>query len=375
MATQEYARRFENRRPKDVGPGAYDWLSRGLVESIVAFIRRADDASFGLKGAFYEFQWPSVLNEVKAAADRGVDVDIVFDDIKGESGPRGANEEAIAAAGLNSVTTPRTNGKLMHNKFLVLLEGGVPQAVLFGSTNLTENGLYGHANCVHIVQDADVAAKYLTFYEKLVTDPKTTRDSGYKDWTVEATPAPAAHFTDGMAPVFSPRSNLDALDWYGSLAAGAKTGLFMTFAFGMNEVFRNVYGRDDAVLRFGLMEKEWNGANKERQIAAIRAIQARDNVVIAIGNRIPLNNFDRWLGEIDRITKGPHVHWVHLKLMLVDPLSDDPTIVTGSANFSQSSKRTRMTRTCSSFGATREWPTSTSASISAFTHTTPSARP
>ncbi|HKC39750.1 MAG TPA: hypothetical protein VKC15_09445, partial [Gemmatimonadales bacterium] len=30
-ASQEYARRFQNRPPSEVGPGAYDWLSRGLV--------------------------------------------------------------------------------------------------------------------------------------------------------------------------------------------------------------------------------------------------------------------------------------------------------------------------------------------------------
>src|SRR4029077_25158 len=29
-ATQEYARRFQTKRPHDVGQAAYDWLSRGL---------------------------------------------------------------------------------------------------------------------------------------------------------------------------------------------------------------------------------------------------------------------------------------------------------------------------------------------------------
>src|SRR3954466_417568 len=40
-ASQEYARRFQNRPPSEVGQAAYDWLSRGLVEGIVAFIERA----------------------------------------------------------------------------------------------------------------------------------------------------------------------------------------------------------------------------------------------------------------------------------------------------------------------------------------------
>jgi len=339
-ATQEYARRFQNRPPRDVGPAAYDWLSRGLIEGIIAFIQRATGAGFGLKGAFYEFQWPTVLNELGLAKKRHVDVDVVFDDIDNKTGPHKLNEKAIAACKIKSITTPRANGTLMHNKFLVLLKGGKPQAVLFGSTNLTENGLFGHANCTHVVESTDIAAKYLTYHDKLATDPETTRGNTYKDWTIEETPAPAQNFTEGMAPVFSPRADLDALDWYGKLAGSAQEALFMTFAFGMNDTFRQVYGKNDDVLRFGLMEKEWNGKGKDAQIAAIRKLQARSNVVIAIGNRISLNKFDQWLQELDRVTPHENVQWVHLKFMLVDPLSENPVVVTGSANFSEASTKT-----------------------------------
>jgi len=340
-ASQEYARRFQNKAPSQVGQAAYDWLSRGLVEGIVAFIERAKGAGFGLKGAFYEFQWPVVLTALHDAKTRGASVEIVFDDIDNETGPHGDNEDAIKLAQLKAVCTPRSNGTLMHNKFLVLTEKNKPKALLFGSTNLTENGIYGHANCTHVVEDASIAAKYLEYFKKLKTDPVTTGKSNpYKQWTITNTPAPAQTFTNGMAPVFSPRSNLKALQWYGTLAGSAKDALFMTFAFGMNTVFKTVYGQQDQVLRVGLMEKEWNGKNKEAQIAAIRKIQALPNVVIAIGNRIPLNGFDRWLGEIDRITNPVNVHWIHLKFMLVDPLSNDPTVVTGSANFSDASTST-----------------------------------
>jgi hypothetical protein len=340
-ASQEYARRFLNRPPNEVGQGAYDWLSRGLVEGIIAFIERAKGKGFGLKGAFYEFQWPLVLNALHDAKARGVAVEIVFDDIDNETGPHGDNEDAIKLAQIKAICKPRSNGTLMHNKFLVLTEKTKPKAVLFGSTNITENGIYGHANCTHVVENAAIAAKYLKYFDKLKTDPDTSgRGNPYKQWTIAETPAPTKNFVDGMAPVFSPRSNLDALKWYGTLAGAADKALFMTFAFGMNDVFKTVYEKADDVLRFGLMEKEWNGKNKDAQIAAIRKIQARPNVVIAIGNRIPLNGFDRWLGEIDRITNPVNVHWIHLKFMMIDPLSDDPTVVTGSANFSDASTST-----------------------------------
>lgn len=340
-ASQEYARKFQNRPPDEVGQAAFDWLSRGLVEGILAFIARAKDNTFGVKGAFYEFQWPLVLNALHDAKQRGADVEIVFDDIDDESGPHGENEDAIKLAGIKALCTPRTNGTLMHNKFLVLTENGNPTAVLFGSTNLTMNGLYGHANCTHVIENAVIAAKYLQFFTKLKTDPDTSGTGNpYKKWTIAQTPAPATSFEDGMAPVFSPRVNLDALKWYGTLANSAQDALFMTFAFGMNQVFKTIYSQKDTVLRVGLMEKEWNGANKDAQIQAVRKIQALPNVVIAIGNRIPLNGFDRWLGEIDRITTPINVHWIHLKFMLVDPLGNDPIVVTGSANFSDASTST-----------------------------------
>jgi hypothetical protein len=340
-ASQEYARRFLNKPPSEVGQAAYDWLSRGLVEGIVAFIERAKGTGFGLKGAFYEFQWPIVLNALHDAKARGAAVEIVFDDIDNETGPHGDNEDAIALAQIKALCTPRVNGTLMHNKFLVLTQNNKPTALLFGSTNVTLNGIYGHANCTHVVENPKMAAKYLTYFTKLKTDPATTGTANpYKKWTIAQTPAPTTTFQDGMAPVFSPRVNLNALKWYGTLAGSAKEALFMTFAFGMNATFQSVYGKVDKVLRVGLMEKEWNGRNKQAQIDAIRKLQALPNVVIAIGNRIPLNGFDRWLGEIDRITNPVNVHWIHLKFMLVDPLSENPTVVTGSANFSDASTST-----------------------------------
>lgn len=72
--------------------------------------------------------------------------------------------------------------------------------------------------------------------------------------------------------------------------------------------------------------------------AAIRAIRARPNVLVAIGNRILANSFDRWLAERPGI--GEHVQWVHTKFMLIDPLSRTPTVITGSANFSEASTST-----------------------------------
>lgn len=350
VATQEYARRFENKKPSLAGPGAYEWLSRGLVEALIAFIGRAK-AGWELHAAVYEFQWPAVLNAVKEAKDRGATVKVLFDNIEkykknkktGEDEPVGPwkkNREAIEVAKIKSLCEGRGNSsKIMHNKFFVLSKGGKPKAVWTGSTNLTENGIFGHSNLGHIVEDEGVAQAFLDYWHRLAADPKV--DKVYRLANSEATDIPPDPWKNGTTAVFSPRgtsSNLDALDWYAEIAAEAKAGLFMTFAFGMHEKFKEVYRTDDQILRMALLEKEGNNPNTlEQDKKDIQQLRNRANVVLAIGNRLKTNAFDRWLAEMDRVNPHVHVLWIHTKYMLVDPLSANPVVVSGSANFSKAS--------------------------------------
>jgi len=335
VATQEYARRFQNEPPNVAGPGAYQWLSRGLLEAFVAFLRRAG-AGWEVHGACYEFQWPEALAAIRAAHERGATVNVIYDDM----GPGPANEAAITSAHIRSLCRGRVHGKLMHHKFFVLSEHGTPRAVWTGSTNLTENGIFGHANVGHIVEDAAVAQAFRDDWDRLAADPPVR--AAYRNANEQASPVPPQPWKAPTTTVFSPRgTELDALQWYAEIAASAKQCLFMTFAFGMQEKFRAVYAKDDDILRMALMEKEWgNPKTKAAETAAIQQLRKRRNVVVAVGNRIVTDSFDRWLAELQQIDPDVHVYWVHTKFMLVDPLGPRPVVVTGSANFSKASTDT-----------------------------------
>jgi phosphatidylserine/phosphatidylglycerophosphate/cardiolipin synthase-like enzyme len=127
------------------------------------------------------------------------------------------------------------------------------------------------------------------------------------------------------------------LDWYANEVAGkADEALFMTFAFGMDKRFKDIYRRKDRILRMALMDKFGSPATIKRDTKEIGEIRRLPNVLIAVGNFIPTNKFDHWLKE----RQGMGVKWVHTKFMLVDPLSDDPVVVAGSANFSEPSTDT-----------------------------------
>lgn len=345
VATQEYARRFLNKPPDEAGPGAYEWLSRGLLEALVAFLGRAGEG-WSVHGAVYEFQLPEALAAVRQASERGADVQILYDDIEKydkngkPDGPWDANRKAITKAGIKTLCVGRANGKLMHNKFFVLSHNGQPTAVWSGSTNLTVNGVYGHSNLGHIVEDGAVAKTYLDYWNLLSQDPKV--DNDYRADIVAGTPAPPVPWNSATTAVFSPRyhKDLDSLEWYVKLADGAQEALFMTFAFGMHKKFKAVYGKNDSVLRMALLEKEGNPKTLAQDRKDIQAIRNRPNVVLAIGNRIVTNCFDRWLAELSKIIPSVNVYWIHTKYMLVDPLSDTPLLVTGSANFSEASTDT-----------------------------------
>jgi phosphatidylserine/phosphatidylglycerophosphate/cardiolipin synthase-like enzyme len=338
VASQEYARRFQNKRPDEIpNQAAYKWLSRGLLEAMLAFIGRANDATWSIHGAVYEFEWSAVLLALKAAAHAGAKVRIVYDGIPGGSGPALKNDNAVKVAKIKGLSKKRTRGKLMHNKFFVLSKDGQPVAVWTGSTNITENGLFGHSNLGHVIEDAGVAQSFLDYWTRLKKDSPVP---DMRDWIGDRNPAPPDPWDQPTTVVFSPRSGLAVLDWYAAIANSAQQALFMTFAFGMHDKFKTVYEQNDGVLRFALMEKEGHGIGLEQAKKDIRRIRRLPNVVVAVGNNITVNSFDRWLQERSKLSHEVNVRYVHTKYALIDPLGDHPVVVTGSANFSPASTHT-----------------------------------
>lgn len=330
IASQEYARRFQNKKPSEVGPAAYEWLSRGLIEGLESYIDQTK-AGDRLRGAFYEFQNTRIFDRLEAARGRGVDVKILYDgDSAGEQ-----NTEALENQAIAPVTKPREHsGGFAHNKFLVFIRDEEAKQVWTGSTNLTENGIFGHSNNAHIVRDETLAGHYLAYWNLLDRDLTLSPTATQVELQNLLPVLPENTDTE---TVFSPRSSLTALDWYADLAASAERGLFMTFAFGMNGRFVKTYDQVDNVLRFALMEKKGNGRQYKKQAAEIDRIRRHPNIVVSVGARVALNNFDRWLAETAQVSDDAHVLYVHTKYMLVDPLGPSPTLVVGSANFSEGS--------------------------------------
>ena len=338
--SQAYAREFPDPTPNTADPTAPQnaWLSRGLYEALVEFIGRAKDATYGLRAALYEFHYDPVGRAFKAALDRKVDVKILYDDPT-----YGAdNRKMINRVGLTKVCAPRkAGGAQKHNKFIVLLRNGKPVDVWTGSTNISDGGIFGHSNVGHSVHSAQVAGQYLDYWTALCSpiQPPPAGNKPFGDTRTDpatsvlvtrngkANPTPTGNPASGsITALFSPRDGT-TLQWYADRMAKAHEIVCFMVAFTLAKPFESFLEADSNVLRFVLSDK---------QLQQGPLITRDRDVVYAAGAKFEKGELPNFLEE--KLTGLNKNLYIHDKFMLIDPLGDDPTTVTGSANFSPSSQ-------------------------------------
>lgn len=336
-ASQAYALKFvqgnpQAARPDETQPHSAQmaWLSRGLFEALTAFIGRASGPEYALRAMLYEFRYLPVGQAFGQAVQAGADVDIRYE----AQAYRDLNEEMIAQAGLQAVCKPqKSRAGIRHNKFIVLLHRGKPVAVWTGSTNISAGGIFGHSNVGHAVWDATLAGRYLAYWQRLAAPDVTRAPLVQANLRAEPTPAPGSAPPEGrILTLFSPRDDpqtLDTLHWYAQVMASARRVVCMTFAFGLDDLFRDVLLGPGDTLRYALFDKPLKGELTDQ-------IELVQNTVIASGTKLASGDMENFIGEA--LTGFNHNEYIHDKFMLVDPLGDDPVVITGSANFSRPSQ-------------------------------------
>ncbi len=352
ISSQAYAREFNNVSPDKLQgkeqDEAFQWLSRGLEEAMLAFIAQAENPRYGLRAAVYEFSYDPAAKAFGDAAKKGKNVKIIYDarrpgGTSKKAKDAGKRVDAVEALmkkyGLTSSAIPRTQNPnyIAHNKFIILLDKDKPVAVWTGSTNFTESGIFGQSNVGHAVYDPAVAQRYLDYWQALSSDP-AMRD--LKAETAKLTPdITSAKPAKGVTPLFSPRSNLDTLNWYAGAMKGVNQVLNFTAAFGVNQVFLDVLQVKEPDLRYIFLEK-W-GVNAKGSDATKKALGADVFNQVAVGSFLGddvLENYlkDRWAAERQN-PLSVNVRYTHTKYLLLDPLGTDPVVISGSANFSNAS--------------------------------------
>ena len=297
------------------------WLSRGALEQITGFCSRALDPTWALDIAIYEYELQDIRDAIDAARNRGAQVRIVYH-AKRDDPQTKINEENTADWPAEQKHA-RVTSRICHDKFIVLSrideERRTPAAVLCGSTNFTENGVYRQANVVHTALRPELAAKYLELFEVLFggADPAAT-----KKWINANNPL------SSDAPIvagFSPRSGEVDLDLFAAEIRGAARDVLFCTAFDLNKrILDALQGAPhDAILRFGLQ-------NSPDTITGIHRDRTADFVATAMLDE----GLEGFLKETTAGQKGNIL--IHTKLVVIDFTSDAPTVMSGSHNLSAS---------------------------------------
>jgi len=378
-SSQAYTRKFGNKKPDDLSPKkaaeARQWLSRQLDEAILEFIKSAKKGD-GLLGCFYEFRYEPVVAALKSAVERGVDVQVIVDgkengrfDKKTQKQiapfPRAENLKMIKDTGFPKdrvMLRQARKSNIHHNKFMVLLKGKSkkPTEVWTGSTNISDGGIHGQTNVGHWVRNKDVAERFQQYWELLSTDPggqtgddATTVRAKNKEFStaveeIQDLPTNLKKIPKGVSTVFSPRTALAVLDTYFEMIDKAESLACITLAFGVAKSLKDKLSdnRPENQIIFMLLEKEDKPAPKKKTPpkkppAPFVKLTARNNVYQAYGEFLkgdPVYGFARETNAA-LLKLNLHVTYIHSKFLLMDPLGDDPIVVTGSANFSDASTK------------------------------------
>lgn len=266
-----------------------------------------------------------------------------------EAHQRDENEESrkrLKAAGVdvednNRFTAP---GPLGHNKFLVRLDRqGKPAIAWTGSTNWTPTGLCTQVNNGLLIEDPEIAQIYLDqwhrlrnagseFPKSLVAENNQPKKIG-KD--VSGTVRSTIWFTRTSKGV-----DLDALQ---AEVQKARSGiLFLMFMPGSAGLFSTIAARstEPSLYVRGVVSELPNGRGDESAVDVNLIDRANHrpfhlDIIEPEGIQHQFANFAaevtrrQFLGEVGHAI-------IHSKVVVIDPFSAEPVVVTGSHNFSTS---------------------------------------
>lgn len=233
-------------------------------------------------------------------------------------------------------------GALGHNKFLVRTDKeGKPVTVWTCSTNWAPTGLCTQVNNGLLIEDPQVAEAYLQQWHAL-----HTAGSLFPDPLVAANSQPKLVGEDIAGKIrsivwFSRTKNRVDLEAMRAEIEKAKEGiLFLMFMPGSKGLYADVLARskDPKLYVRGVVSELPEGPGNERTVDVNLVdgktrIPMRLNIIQPEGVRNPMAYFAAKVTHKQFLAGVGHAI-IRSKVLVIDPFSPDPVVITGSHNFS-----------------------------------------
>jgi phosphatidylserine/phosphatidylglycerophosphate/cardiolipin synthase-like enzyme len=350
VSSQAFSREFPSisASDKDEIKKAQQWLAAGLENVVPDFLKRADGE---VDGAIYHLTDTNWI--IPALNDFTKPCSLIYDShhSTGKSSP---NDGAIKTLEdkRNIHFYPRQKTNIMHDKFLVRLQNGLPQEVLTGSANFTPEGLSSQANLIHLLQSPQLARLFLERQKLLRTDPTVATTANGAEWS-----QPVGVGKAQIRVYFSPEKQpgRDSIDTIIDAVKKAQSSvLFCCFDPTDHDLIQACFEAGNAgKMMFGLVNTVGEPKNPDKTdsqtVAKVDLYHRSESDHDVVGHETFRKDagpqgfwFERntilsqKIGGGAKSGSAPEVY-VHHKFVVIDAETDDPIIYCGSANLSANS--------------------------------------
>ena len=336
---------FKAQLKGNVDPAFRAFLQGDLGVALFAVLQGGRKAGAALHAALYELDDDQLEASMIAL---GTHLNLVLSNGSDKAGDGNAAARAhLNGGGIPTIDRLLKSRGLGHNKFVVLSARGAPNAAWTGSTNWSTTGLCTQVNNALLIQDKAVAAHYRAQWDRLKqASPPALTPAGFPPALIAANDVPKT-FTVGSASVdvwFTRTSDGRDMAALRALIAGAKNALlFLMFTPGTNglHTLAAARAREAGMYVRGVVSTlGTQPGDTDKNFLDIGLVSSDtrfrpDRYAVPQPQGIG-TAFGAWIAEVTRsdfLAQIGHAI-VHSKVLLIDPLSDAPVVVTGSHNFS-----------------------------------------
>ena len=336
--------KFKAQLKKSVDPKFRGFLEGDLGAKIAQILKDAKVKDTQLHAALYELGDAKLEDAMIALGSK---LHLILANGSDPADGNAAARKHLNDAGIITINRMLKSKGLGHNKFVVLSNNKGPLAVWTGSTNWSTTGLCTQVNNGLLIGDKEVAQLYRTHWDELKdASPPKLDPAGFPEVLVAANDK-SHSFTIGGAKVeiwFTRTSDGRDMEALRNLITSAQDSiLFLMFTpgkAGLHTLAGQRANEKGMYVRGVVSTLGTTQADSDKNVLEINLVSSNqqfkpDHYTVVQPQSVEVD-LGPWIAEVTRKTFLSQIGHaiVHSKVLVIDPLSKTPVVVTGSHNFS-----------------------------------------
>jgi phosphatidylserine/phosphatidylglycerophosphate/cardiolipin synthase-like enzyme len=338
--------KFKAQLKESVDPKFRGFLEGDLGAQIAQILKDGKAKDTELHAALYELGDAKLEDGLIALGSK---LHLILANGSDSADGNAAARKHLNDAGIITINRMLKSKGLGHNKFVVLSNKKGPRAVWTGSTNWSTTGLCTQVNNGLLISDNEVAQLYRNHWDELENaSPPKLDPAGFPEVLVAANDK-SHSFTIGAAKVeiwFTRTSDGRDMKALRDLIASAQDSiLFLMFTpgkAGLHTLAGQRANEKAMYVRGVVSTLGTSQADSDKNVLDINLVSSDqqfkpDHYTVIQPQSVEVD-LGPWIAEVTRKTFLSQIGHaiVHSKVLVIDPLSKNPVVVTGSHNFSTS---------------------------------------